>query len=116
MTNSAQLWTWLAVAMIPATLAAGWRLWVVEKRGRIQRLRLEAFRGPIRANAQVGASKWEQFGRRFAPLVGGDQQRIFLGQLENQARIVKPGDRVAAADVEQTRLIALYQVDGPGRQ
>ena len=76
MTNSAQLWTWLAVAMIPATLAAGWRLWVVDKRDRIQRLRLEAFRGPIRANAQVGASKWEQFGRWFAPFVGGDQQRI----------------------------------------
>ena len=76
MTNSAQLWTWLAVAMITATLAAGWRLWMVDKRDRIQRLRLEAFRGPIRANAQVGASKWEQFGRRFAPIVGGDQQRI----------------------------------------
>ena len=76
MTNAAQLWMWLAVAMIPATLAAGWRFWVVEKRDRIQRLRLKAFRGPIRANAQVRASKWEQFGRRFAPIVGGDQQRL----------------------------------------
>jgi tight adherence protein C len=76
MTNTAQLWTWLAVAMIPATLFAAWRLWVVEKRDRIQRLRLEAFRGPIRANAQVKASQWEQFGRRFAPIVGGDQQRL----------------------------------------
>ena len=76
MINSAQLWTWLAVATIPATLAAGWRLWVVDKRDRVQRLRLEALRGPIRANARVGASKWEQFGRRVAPMVGGDQQRL----------------------------------------
>ena len=67
---------WLAVVLIPATLLAAWRLWVLDQRERVQRVRLEAFRGPIRANAQIEVSTWEQFGRRFAPMVGADQQRL----------------------------------------
>ena len=73
--NYAQWW-WLAAAMISATVLAGWRLWVLDKRDRMQRLRLEAFRGPIRANAPVRRSVWEQLGSRFAPIVGNDQQRL----------------------------------------
>lgn len=69
-------WWWLAAAMIPATVLAGWRLWVLDKRDRMQRLRLEAFRGPIRANASVRRSVSEQLGSRFAPIVGNDQQRL----------------------------------------
>src|SRR5205814_2444326 len=63
-------------AMISATGLAGWRQWVLDKRDRMQRLRLEAFRGPIRANAPVRRSVWEQLGSRFAPIVGNDQQRL----------------------------------------
>ena len=73
--NYAQWW-WLAAAMISATVLAGWRLWVLDKRDRMQRLRLEAFRGPIRANAPVRRSVWEQLGSRFAPIVGNDQLRL----------------------------------------
>lgn len=74
--NSAQMWVWLASTLLPVTILAGWRLLVLDKRERVQRGRLEAYRGPIRANAQVAHSTWEQFGRRFAPIVGGDQQRL----------------------------------------
>jgi len=74
--NNSQMWVWLTVVMLPATLLAAWRLWVLDKRERAQRLRLETFRGPIRADAQVALSTWEQFGRRFAPMVGADQQRL----------------------------------------
>lgn len=70
------MWAWLAAVMLPAMLLAGWRLWVAEKRERVQRLRLAAFRGPIRASVQVRLSKWEQFGRWFAPMVGADQQHL----------------------------------------
>ena len=69
-------WWWLAIAMIPATVLAGWRLWVIDQRDRTQRLRLEAFRGPVRANASVRRAVWEQLGSRFAPIVGNDQLRL----------------------------------------
>jgi len=75
MIESAQMWGWLAAVMIPAAALSGLRLWVLERRDRVQRSRLETFRGPVRA-AETAQSKWEEFGRRFAPIVGGDQERL----------------------------------------
>jgi len=73
--NNAQWW-WLAITLLPASILAAWRLWVLDQRDRTQRLRLEAFRGPVRGNASVRRSVWEQLGSRFAPIVGNDQQRL----------------------------------------
>ena len=70
-------WAWLGAAMIPATLFVVWRLLILDKRERVLRGRLEVFRGPIRANSNItGGSKWEQFGRKFAPIVGADQKNL----------------------------------------
>jgi tight adherence protein C len=74
MMDSVQMWGWLAAVMIPAAVLSGLRLWVLEHRDRVQRARLEAFRGPIQAEPK--RSQWEDFGRRFAPLVGADQERL----------------------------------------
>ena len=46
-------WMWLAAAMIPATLFLVWRLLLLDRRERVLRGRLEGFRGPIRANANI---------------------------------------------------------------
>jgi tight adherence protein C len=73
---NAQIWLLLAVVMIPAAVLSGLRLWVLDQRERVQRFRLERFRGAVRA-AQTGRSQWERFGSRFAPIIGiVDQQRL----------------------------------------
>ncbi len=73
--GSLAMWWWLAAVMIPAAVVAGWRLWVIDQRERVQRLRLEGFRGPSRVSAQQ--SSWSRFGSRVAPFVGvGEQQRM----------------------------------------
>jgi tight adherence protein C len=76
--NSAQVvWWWLTAAMIAAAIFSGLRLWVLDRRDRVQRLRLEMFRGPVRAAGQSRASNWwERFGKQFAPIVGNDQQKL----------------------------------------
>lgn len=71
------VWWWLAAAMVTAAVLSGLRLWVLERRDRVQRLRLEAFRGPVRLDAQAGDSNWwERFGKKFAPIIGNDQQQL----------------------------------------
>src|ERR1051326_1529812 len=74
MMDSVQMWGWLAAVMIPAAVLSGLRLWVLEHRDRVQRARLGGFRGP--GHAAGKRSKWEDFGRRFSPLVGADQERL----------------------------------------
>ena len=36
--DSILMWWWLAVAMLPAAVLAGWRLWVIDQRDRVQRV------------------------------------------------------------------------------
>ena len=76
--GSIAMWWWLAVAMIPATVLAGWRLWVLDQRERVQRLRLETFRGTPRAEIPSG---WSQFSNRVAPFVGQVEQQQLLKRL-----------------------------------
>jgi tight adherence protein C len=64
--------------MIPAAVVAGWRLWVIDQRERVQRLRLEAFRGPLRVETRSG---WSQFSSRVAPFVGQVEQQQLLKRL-----------------------------------
>ena len=77
--GSAAMWWWLVAVMIPAAVVAGWRLWVIDQRERVQRLRLEGFRGPSRVRAQQ--SSWSRFGSRVAPFVGVVEQQRMLKRL-----------------------------------
>jgi tight adherence protein C len=70
---------WLVAVMIPAAVFAGWRLWVLDKRERVQRVRLEAFRGVIRVQPQP--SSWNRFASRVAPFVGVVEQQQLLKRL-----------------------------------
>ena len=73
----AVIWWWLAGIMIPAAVLSGVRLWVLDRRHRVQHLRLEGFRGEIREDLQAGPSTWERFGSRLGPIVGViDQRRL----------------------------------------
>jgi tight adherence protein C len=71
---NATIWLWVAAVTIPVAVLTGVRLWVLERRDRVQRLRLEAFRGPLR---EQPPSAWSRFSGRFAPFVGiVEQQRL----------------------------------------
>jgi tight adherence protein C len=70
---------WLAAVMIPAALFAGWRLWVLDQRERLQRVRLEAFRGALHVQPQP--SSWNRFASRVAPFVGVVEQQQLLKRL-----------------------------------
>jgi tight adherence protein C len=76
---AAQMW-WLVAAMtIPIAVLSGYRLWVIDRREREQRLRLGTFRGPLRADITVDVSVpwYQQIGSLFAPIVGVvEQQRL----------------------------------------
>ena len=73
------MWWWLAPAVVPAALLAGYRLWVLDQRERVQRLRLEGFRGARRVEQQ---SAWGRFSSRVAPFVGVVEQQQLLRRLE----------------------------------
>jgi tight adherence protein C len=75
--SSAAIW-WLVAVMLPAAGLAGWRLWVIDQRDRVQRLRLEAFRGRARVEIPSG---WSQFSHRVAPFVGQVEQQQLLKRL-----------------------------------
>jgi len=79
MNGSAGMWWWLAVTMIPATVLVGWRLWVIDRRDRVQRLRLEGFRGLSRVPQQQ--SSWNRFGGWAAPFIGVVEQQRMLKRL-----------------------------------
>jgi tight adherence protein C len=76
--SSTAIWWWLAAVMIPAAALAGWRLWVIDQRERVQRLRLEGFRGASRIEHQ---SSWSRFSSRAAPFVGVVEQQRILKRL-----------------------------------
>jgi tight adherence protein C len=74
---------WLAVAVI-AVILTGSRLWRIAQREEGQRLRLEAFRGAIRTDTQLGRppSPWYwRLGILIAPIIGADEQQRLLKQL-----------------------------------
>jgi tight adherence protein C len=79
MNGSAGMWWWLAVVMTPATLLAGWRLWVIEQRDRVQRRRLEGFRGASRVAQQQ--SSWSRFRSWASPFIGVLEQQRMLKRL-----------------------------------
>src|ERR1044071_7027660 len=72
--------SWWAIAAVMLLMAAlsGHRLWAIERRERDQRLRLEAFRGPVPEVASTANTPWyQQIGSWFGPLVGVvEQQRL----------------------------------------
>jgi tight adherence protein C len=73
-----QTWWLLTAVMVPAAVLSGIRLWVLDRREREQRLRLDAFRGPIQVGATIAAVPlYQQVGSWFSPLVGVvEQQRL----------------------------------------
>ena len=76
--NSAQIWWLLGVATIPAAILSGYRLWVIDRRERVMRLRLEEFRGPTTIDMPTRIMPWyHELGNLLAPIVGvSDQQRL----------------------------------------
>jgi tight adherence protein C len=77
--SSAQFWWLLAAVTIPVAVFSGYRLWVIEWRERVRRLRLETFRGAIRADNQpVRPPSWSAvLADLLAPIVGVvEQQRL----------------------------------------
>lgn len=75
--SSNVIWWWLAAVTIPMAVLSGGRLWVIDHRERLQRLRLEVFRGAQRVEIQAAPSRWQQLGSRLAPIVGVvEQQRL----------------------------------------
>jgi tight adherence protein C len=73
-----QMWWYIAAVTIPMAGLSGYRLWAIDRREREQRLRLDAFRGPIQAAAAIAVVPWyQQFGSWFSPLLGVvEQQRL----------------------------------------
>jgi tight adherence protein C len=71
-------WWQVAAIMIPLAGLSGFRLWVIDQRERKQRLRLEVFRGPIKADQPAAKPTWyDQLGSRLGPIVGVvEQQRL----------------------------------------
>jgi tight adherence protein C len=75
--SSNVIWWWLTAVTIPMAVLSGGRLWVIDHRERLQRLRLEVFRGAKRVEMQAAPSRWQQLGSRLAPIVGVvEQQRL----------------------------------------
>ena len=75
---SSQTWWWLAGLAISAALVSGYRLWVIDRRDRVMRLRLEEFRGPLTIDMPARVLPWyHELGNLLAPIVGvSDQQRL----------------------------------------
>ena len=76
---SVQIWLLVAAITVPLAALSGYRLWAIDRLERVQRLRLEGFRGPITViDAPDATVPWyQQIASLFGPLVGVvEQQRL----------------------------------------
>lgn len=79
MNNLAQVSRWLLLITVPLALVSGYKLLVIDRRDRLQRSRLEAFRGAVRVapHAVQQESVIDQIGAFFASILGiVEQQRL----------------------------------------
>jgi tight adherence protein C len=76
--SSTQMWWLVAAVTIPIAVLSGYRVWVLDRREREQRLRLEGFRGALRVGIQATRSPWyQELGNWCSPIVGVvEQQRL----------------------------------------
>src|SRR5438477_2120127 len=76
--NLGVMWQWLAAVTIPAAALSGWRLWVIEHRERVQRTRLEGFRGETRVTQPTHAPSWaHHIANSLSPILGVvERQRL----------------------------------------
>src|SRR5205085_2532192 len=74
---STQMWWLLAGVMLPVAVLSGYYLWVLDRRERALRLRLETFRGSIGQTLATYLPWYHQFGIWLEPVIGVvEQQRL----------------------------------------
>jgi len=82
--NLGVMWQWLAAVTIPAAALSGWRLWIIERRERVQRTRLDGFRGEIRVTQSTPApSSWtHHIANSLSSILGVVEQQRLLKMLK----------------------------------